>query len=144
MKYLIIVIACLLLIFQFYTIKTVIQDIESLQQVKEIPYKKNIWVKGEIIQMIANKAIKNDLNPKYLIKLVECESNFNPTVRSKGYLKSGKQEYSIGLTQINLDAHKISLDQAKDPEFNVEWAIKHIKAGKAPQMWVKCHQVANK
>lgn len=38
MKYLITIIACLLLSFQLFTIQSVIKDIEALQQVKEVPY----------------------------------------------------------------------------------------------------------
>lgn len=144
MKYIIVLFACLLLSFQLYTIQTVIKDIQRLSEVKEIPYKKTVWVKGDIIQMIAEKAIENNLNPKYLIKLAECESSLNPIVQSK-YIQSYGQEKSFGLFQIHLKAHTdVTVEQAKDPEFNTEWAIEKIKEGKAPRYWVHCHKVASK
>lgn len=145
MKLLILLIASILLSFQFYTINSVIKDIISYREIKEVPYiKKKTWVKDEIIEMIAYKAIENNLSPKYLIALAKCESNFNPNIRSRGKLKNGKQENSWGLFQSNLDAHKnLTIEQMKDPEINTEWAIKHIKEGKASQMWVTCNRYAN-
>ena len=134
----------LLITLQLIYANILIQDIIKLKEVKEVPYTpKKTWVKSEVIKMLAEKAIENDIKPKYLIELIRCESDFVPNVRSKGYLKSGKRENSWGLGQANLDVHDLTIEQATDPEFNIDWTIKHIKDGKAPQMWVRCHKVAS-
>lgn len=99
-------------------------------------------VKQSIEQMIALKAIENDLSPKYLVKLAKCESSLNPTIQSK-FQQSYGREQSFGLFQIHLKAHPhISVEQALDPVFNTTWAIEQIKKGKAPRYWVHCHKVA--
>mgnify|MGYP006395663605 FL=1 len=144
MKTTIILIACLLLSFTFYTIQTVIKDIEALQQVKEVPYTpKKTWVKSEVIKMLAEKAIENDIKPKYLIALANCESSASTTIQSRAIQKYGREQ-SFGIFQIHTYAHKnITPEMAKDPIFNTEWAIEKKKKGKAPRHWVRCHKVAS-
>lgn len=71
MKTTIILIACLLLSFQLFTIQSVIKDIEALQQVKEVPYTPKNKVLG--IQ-IANA-----------IKTVESGGNYKAKGKSGEY-----------------------------------------------------------
>lgn len=143
MKYIIILIACALLSFQFYTINNVLADIISYTEIKEIPYvKKKTWVRSEVIKMIAYKAVENNLNPKYVINLALCESGASSTIQSRAMQKYGREQ-SFGVFQIHTYAHKnISVAEAIDPEFNTDWAIKEIKKGKAAQHWVACHKKA--
>lgn len=125
----------------------ILTEIHKLNQIEIVtptykPIKKS-WVKSEIIEMLAYKAIENDIKPKYLIALANCESSLNPTVQSK-FKQSYGQEQSFGLFQIHLKAHKnVTVEQAKDPVFNAKWAIEEIKKGKAPRHWVRCHKVAS-
>lgn len=92
--------------------------------------------------MLSYKAIENNIQPKYLIKLAECESSLIPDIQSN-FKQSYGREKSFGLFQIHLKAHtNVSVEQAKDPLFNTQWAINEIKKGKAPQHWVHCHKVA--
>lgn len=122
-----------------------IKDILELQKIKAEPYTpKKTWVKSEVIQMLAEKAIENNLSPKYLIALANCESSASTTIQSRAIQKYGREQ-SFGIFQIHTYAHKnITPEMAKDPIFNAEWAITEIKKGKAPQHWVRCHKVASK
>jgi len=140
----IILIACVLLSFHLYTIQNVIKDINSYKQVKTIPYvKKTKWVKSEVISMLAQKAVENDLSPHYLIKLAECESGASSTIQSFARQPYGREQ-SFGIFQIHVKAHTdVTVEQAKDPEFNTNWAINRIKKGYAPKDWVHCNRVAS-
>lgn len=136
--------AVFLLVLLQSMILTEIHKLNSIEIVTPTykPIKKT-WVKSEIIEMLAYKAIENDIKPKYLIALANCESSLNPTVQSK-FKQSYGQERSFGLFQIHVQAHKsVTVEQAKDPVFNTEWAIEEIKKGKAPRHWVRCHKVAS-
>lgn len=93
--------------------------------------------------MLAEKAIENNIKPKYLIALANCESSASTTIQSRAIQKYGREQ-SFGIFQIHTYAHKdITPEMAKDPIFNTEWAITEIKKGKAPRHWVRCHKVAS-
>ena len=94
--------------------------------------------------MLAEKAIENNLSPKYVIALANCESSASTTIQSRAIQKYGREQ-SFGIFQIHTYAHKnITPEMAKDPIFNTNWAINEIKKGKAPRHWVHCHKVASK
>ena len=135
----------ILITLQLIYSSLIIKDIIKLQEVKTIPYTpKKTWVKAEVIQMLAEKAIENNLSPKYVIALANCESSASTTVQSRAIQKYGREQ-SFGIFQIHTYAHKnITPEMAKDPIFNTDWAITEIKKGKAPQHWVRCHKVASK
>lgn len=145
MKKLIFYILVALISLQLINSILIIRDILDLQKVKTIPYTpKKTWVKSEVIQMLAEKAIENNLSPKYLIALANCESSASTTIQSRAIQKYGREQ-SYGIFQIHTYAHKnITPEMAKDPIFNTNWAIEEIKKGKAPQHWVRCHKVASK
>lgn len=110
--------------------------------IETIPYEKKTWVKSDVVEMLTIKALENDLKPKYLITLANCESSLDPSVQSK-YIQPYGREESYGLFQIHTRAHtNITVEEAKDPEFNTDWAIQEIKRGKAPQHWVHCNKIA--
>ena len=122
-----------------------IREIIKLQTVEKKEYQhKTKWVKSDIVEMLAYKAIENNISPKYLIALADCESSLIPDIQSK-YIQSYGREKSFGLFQIHVKAHKdVSIEEAKDPIFNTEWAIREIKEGKAPRHWVHCHKKASR
>ena len=63
-----------------------------------------------------------------IIKVIACESDFNP-------LAEGDNSRSFGLAQIHLPAHPdITKAQATDPRFALDWTIKEWKAGNE-NMW---------
>lgn len=138
-------IALLLVLIEWALIVQTTHDIVKLQEIKRIDYsQKKHWVKSDIIEMLSYKAIENNIQPKYLIKLAECESSLIPDIQSN-YIQSYGRELSFGLFQLHVKVHKdISIEQAKDPIFNTQWAINEIKKGKAPQHWVHCNKVAKR
>jgi hypothetical protein len=123
--------------------KHIVELFEESTKRIEIPKPKN-WVKSEVIKMLAEKAIENDIQPKYLIALANCESSASTTIQSQAIQKYGREQ-SFGIFQIHTYVHKdITPEMAKDPIFNTDWAITEIKKGKAPQHWVTCHKQAIK
>lgn len=65
-----------------------------------------------------------------VLAIAKCESDFN-----KNALHSSEKEYSLGIFQINLKAHKdITEEQALNPFFNINWAIEQMAQGKW-SMW---------
>ena len=144
MRYKIYIIILITIVFQL----SIINQANKLYVDNQVPEftplpKHKTWVKGDVKQMIKLKAIENNLNPNYLVKLADCESSLNPKVQSK-FMQSYGREQSFGLFQIHLKAHKnITVQQALDPVFNTTWAIEQIKKGKAPRYWVHCHKVAS-
>ena len=83
------------------------------------------WVK----QRIQYFASKYGVPFVVMDNVVRCESQYNPNA-----INSTPKEYSVGLVQINLKAHTdITEDQAKDPDFALEFLAKHIKD--RPSMW---------
>ena len=83
--------------------------------------------------------------------IISCESGWSTDIQSnhrytatnapKGY-KPGDREQSYGLVQIHLPAHPhISKEQAKDPEFAIEFLAKNVAKGKQG-MWTCARQIA--
>lgn len=82
------------------------------------------------------QVLANQISAKYAVKasivkkIINCESNWNPNA-----INNNKHEYSVGLSQINLRAHKdITVEQAKDPKFAIDYLASNIADGKA-SMW---------
>lgn len=60
-----------------------------------------------------------------MYKTMKCESSLNPNA-----INSTTREYSVGISQINLMAHKhITVEQAKDVEFASEFMAKEFAKG---------------
>lgn len=63
-------------------------------------------------------------------KIIRCESSWNTKAINKSEI-----EYSVGLVQINLRAHKnITLDQAEDPNFSIRFLAYNIAKGNS-RIW---------
>lgn len=72
------------------------------------------------------------LNAAHFIATIQCESGFNPTATSS--------TDDFGIAQINAKAHpEISLGQADDPAFALDWMAQEWDAGNASE-WV-CWQM---
>lgn len=82
--------------------------------------------------------------------IVGCESGYQVAIQSqhrytetnapRGY-KAGDREQSFGLVQIHVPVHNVTVEQAKDPMFAIEWLAKGIAAGKA-SMWTCAQKLA--
>lgn len=112
MKTTIILIACLLLSFQLFTIQSVIKDIEALQQVKEVPYTPKRY---KVLSSSSSKeeiklAVIEEFGHK-MAKIVECESGFKLKAHNP-YNKNGSTD--SGLFQIN------SIHRAKAKKMGID------------------------
>jgi hypothetical protein len=77
-----------------------------------------------------------------MMKVIGCESQFNPTIQS-GYYQNGVQEQSFGLSQINLPSNPgITLAEADDPSFSIRFMAQKFSEGYASKWscWRKLYQ----
>lgn len=95
-------------------------------------------VPESIHDKLTRYALKYDIPREQMHDLVQCEVGemFNPNTRSQGILKTGKQENSWGLSQINLDVHDVKKSDAIDPDFALDWLGAHWS--QRHQMYVNC------
>lgn len=93
--------------------------------------------RNEITRIIERKAFSYGLNPILMAEIIQCESSFNPNAKN-----ITSREFSVGLSQINLLVHDVTIEQASDPEFAVDFLAKNLKAGKGDNMWVTCYAKA--
>lgn len=82
------------------------------------------------------QVLANQISAQYQVKastvkrIINCESNWNTNA-----IRSTSREYSVGLSQINLRAHKdITIAEAKDPEFAITYLASNLANGNA-SMW---------
>lgn len=86
--------------------------------------------------------------------IVKCETSgtYNPTIQSehvytasnapRGY-KQGDREQSYGLAQIHVPVHSVTVEQATQPLFAIDFLAKNIAKGKAG-MWTCYKQLATR
>lgn len=87
-----------------------------------------------ISEIIDEKALQYNVSASRLYFMIDCESSMNP----KAFNPRG--EYSVGLSQINLEAHPhITREKAEQPEFAVDFMAKNFSKGKY-NMWYNCNQ----
>jgi soluble lytic murein transglycosylase-like protein len=93
--------------------------------------------RNDITRIIERKAFSYGLNPILMAEIIQCESSFNPNAKN-----ISTREESYGLVQINTLVHDVTIEQATNPEFAVEFLAKHLKEGKGDKMWVTCYAKA--
>jgi len=82
--------------------------------------------------------------------IISCESGYDYKIQSRyrytstnvpaGY-KVGDREESYGLVQIHVPVHDVTIAEAIDPEFAIDFLAKNIAKGKA-SMWSCYTQMA--
>lgn len=77
-------------------------------------------------------AEKYGVNADELLSIMKCESSLNPNAKNVN-----SRESSWGLSQINILAHDVTVKEATDPNFAIEFLAKHWKDGKR-HMWKNC------
>lgn len=93
--------------------------------------------------MAVQVAINHNLDVQLFTSTIACESNFNPTIQSnhrynfndpsRGIVK-GEQERSYGIVQIHIPDHDITIEQAQDPVFALNWMAEKWANG-YPHLW---------
>lgn len=81
-----------------------------------------------IPQKIVKYANEYNVSAEVMSNVINCESSMNPKA-----INHTSNEYSVGLSQINLNVHNVSVEQAMDEDFAIEFMAKNI--GKSPRMW---------
>lgn len=83
------------------------------------------------IQLAVSKyAFIYNVSEDVLFKVIKCESNFNQYA-----INDTPKEYSVGLSQLNLKAHKnITIEQAQDIDFAIDFLAKNISQNRG-SMW---------
>ncbi len=100
----------------------------------QVPASPKVQTARTINEIIDEKALQYNVSATKLTFFIKCESNFNPkALNSNG-------EFSVGLSQINLDAHtNITREQAEDPTFAISFMAENFSKGKY-NMWYNCNQ----
>ena len=112
---------------EFHTFST-LNPLHFAPNAPKTPIIAFIWTKADIVAYIAKEAVKNDLNPVRVLRIAQCESQFD-------YLAKNKKNSARGLFQIN----KATEEQAEKnlgkefdvfkPEDNLEIAFYFMKKG---------------
>lgn len=80
-----------------------------------------------LTQLASSTALKYGLDLDHFDEVISCESGWDPSIKSRY-----PGENSWGIAQINLDAHpEITLAQALDPSWSLEWMAKQWASGNA-------------
>lgn len=83
--------------------------------------------KDEIVAIITQSALKYGVDPEFALKVVNCESGFNPQIIGDG-------GQSRGLWQIHRPSHPLVSDEVVfDPVMSTEWAMPKLLD--TPTMW---------
>lgn len=133
-----VVLALVLIIsFSITSAKATLAPVGQIMPIDEFKVEdtRKVSDRAEINQIIERKAWVYGVNPNLISSIVSCESSFNINATNISPV-----EESYGLVQINTLVHDISIEQAKDPEFAIDFLAKNLKNGKAPRMWVTCYQ----
>lgn len=80
-------------------------------------------------------AYKYDVDEAMMFKIIKCESSNYKWAHNKT-----EKEDSWGWVQINTAAHDVSIAQATDLEFAVNFLADNLSKGNAPQMWYTCYR----
>ena len=83
--------------------------------------------------------MSDGLGVQEFLSVVNCESRFNPTVQSEHRynfndpsrgIKAGEREQSFGLSQIHIPDHDVTIEQAQNPVFALNYMADLWEEGK--------------
>jgi hypothetical protein len=94
---------------------------------------------GRYMLMAASIAHMHGLDVNQFMKVIECESEWNPEAHSGYHLPNGELENSWGIAQWNLDTNDLTLAEALDPEFALTKMAEYWAEGKESG-W-KCYEL---
>lgn len=95
-------------------------------------------------EIVSVKSKEYGVSETIMVGIIDCESSWDTTLQSKHLysfsdprrsIVKGERERSYGLVQIHLPDHpNVTLEQATDPEFAVDFLAKNIAQGRLG-MW---------
>lgn len=94
------------------------------------------WTPDALESLAREKADKYGVSQETFVRVMKCESmNFEHNGQSfiEANGPNGRED-SWGVVQIHLPSHKVTKEQALDPEWALEWAAKQFSEGNA-SMW---------
>ena len=86
------------------------------------------------------KAEEHNANYYVMERIVQCESGFKTDIQSHHVyshtnappgFRAGDREQSYGLAQIHVPVHPVTIEQAINPVFAVNWLAEKVASGKA-------------
>jgi len=93
------------------------------------------WTPDRINEEIEKKAEEYAVDANTMRKVIQCESHGSTTIQSRYKRPDGTREQSFGLAQIHLPDHPhVSLEEAIDPSFAIDFLAKHLAQGKG-RLW---------
>jgi len=121
---------------------TVIYKAEAeAPQVQEV----KLETKEQMVEYINKVAAENGLSAQRMIDIISCENiTWEPTRQSglvykkdnpKWGVKKGEREQSYGLVQIHVVDHPVTVSQAKDAKFSIDYMAKLMKE-QGTQPWI--------
>lgn len=84
-------------------------------------------------ELFLKYSLKYDIPESLMRRISYCESRYNPLAHN---LTS--KEDSWGLSQINTKVWNVTVAQATDPDYALDFLGKYIKDGTYTQKWVTC------
>lgn len=116
---------CLLLTTKFLQVNAVTtNDIPSYAPPRE----------KTISEIIDEKALQYNVSATRLTFFIKCESSMNVNAKNISPV-----EASYGLSQINTLVHNVTIEQATNPEYAIDFMAKNFSKGKY-NMWYNCNQ----
>ncbi len=118
---------------------TTVQPIQAQAPEPKIIEVLSLSTKDDMVEFVKSKAQEYNVSSSLMICLINHENrNWEPTLQS-GIIKNGVREKSFGLSQIHLPSHpSISLDEATNPIFAIDFMASEINKGRAWQ-WSTLH-----
>ena len=103
----------------------------SAQTVEEVKEE----LRDTIALYIIAVAEEKEIDAEKALSVARCESGLN-----FWRINYTPKEYSVGIFQINTKVHNVSVAEAQNPVFNVDWAMTHLEKG-SWKMWKNCLEV---
>ncbi len=102
-----------------------------------------VYTKAELVDKVYQYADSYHVKPQTMISIINCENkDWDINLQSRLKYKpgnhwgfpAGTQEKSFGLVQIHLPDNKVTLKQATNPDFSLDFMASNISKGRAT-MW---------
>ena len=98
------------------------------------------------MRMLVEAELESTPRKEEMMKIIECESGFDPLIQSRHKDPSGPngREDSWGLGQINLKWNPhVTREQAQNWRFSLNFIKRNFEAGNESWMWKECWNKIN-
>jgi len=107
------------------------------------------WTREQLEDLVQQKALEYNVSAEVMKRIINCESGWNYEIQSRHKYTAGQisrnphwgvvgeYEKSFGLVQIHIPAHNVTIEQATDPIFAVDFLADNLAKGNAN--WWTCY-----